>query len=108
MDNYRAVWREWTREKDFRGGAVERMRWVMIKYSLKDIITHQRAFAAPPRSGGRGARAIPPLSIVVYGATHVPLPQFQQPAKVRFDRLSWRIELPEGTVETTDIFEIMH
>jgi Nitroreductase family len=37
-----------------------------------------------------------------------PLPQFQQRAKVRSDRLSWRIELPERTVETTDIFEIMH
>ena len=41
-------------------------------------------------------------------ATHAPLPQFQQPAKVRSDRLSWRIELPERTAETTDIFEIMH
>ena len=37
-----------------------------------------------------------------------PLPQFQERAKVRSDSLSWRIELPERTAETTDIFEIMH
>jgi nitroreductase len=37
-----------------------------------------------------------------------PLPQLQQRAKVGSDGLSWRIELPERTAETTDIFEIMH
>jgi hypothetical protein len=29
-------------------------------------------------------------------------------SKVRSDSLSWRIELPERTTETVDIFEIMH
>ncbi len=57
------------------------------------------------KGGGRATRC-PDLA-----GRHVPILALWRPARtanVRSDRWTWRIEVPEGTAQTTDIFEIMH